>query len=116
LPDPADDDNVTEPPEQKVVGPPGVMVGVEGVELTVPLAATLRVVAHCEVQATLPDGLPDADAAKRTNTAELPTVPLLGVKDTLGPYAPPDEVLTSNPVGAVTTRSAVRLVPLTLND
>lgn len=78
------DVRVTDPPVQKVVGPPGVMVGVAGVEPMVPLAATFLVVAHCDVHATLPDGLPEADAAKRTKTLVLPTVPLLGVNERLG--------------------------------
>ena len=33
--DPADDVRPTDPPEQKVVGPPAVIVGVEGIGLTV---------------------------------------------------------------------------------
>ena len=35
LPDALEDVNVTDPPEQKVVGPPALIVGVEGTGLTV---------------------------------------------------------------------------------
>ena len=38
--EPALDDNVTLPPEQKVFGPPAVIVGVNGDEFTVIILAT----------------------------------------------------------------------------
>ena len=42
------------------------------------------------------------------------TVPLEGARFTLAPYPLPDEVETSNPVGAVTVMLVVRLVPETV--
>lgn len=84
--------------------------------VAVPLAATFWVVAPVEVQAIFPEGEPDADAAIRTKMVVVLTVPLDGVKETEPANPPPEVVDTSKPVGAVTTRLAVRSVPDTVND
>ena len=46
----------------------------------------------------------------------LATVPLVWVRVNEDPYVPPEEVEISNPVGAVTVISAVRLLAEALND
>jgi hypothetical protein len=45
-------DNVTEPPEQKVVGPPAVMVGTAGSAFTVTVVAVLEALRHPEALPT----------------------------------------------------------------
>ena len=45
-------DNVTEPPEQNVVGPPAVMVGTAGSALTVTVVAVLEALRHPEAFVT----------------------------------------------------------------
>ena len=84
-----------------------------GKAFTVPLAATVWVVAPVLAQVTLPLGVPVAVEAMRTKIVVISTIPPLCVSVTDGPKSPPS-VLTSKSVGAVTVISAVRLLPLTL--
>lgn len=86
-----------------------------GNAFTVPVAATFIVVAPVDSQVIFPDGVPDAEALKRTKTVLVVTVPDDGVKETL-PAKPVAVVAdTSKPAGAVTIRAAERPVPATVN-
>ena len=78
--------------------------------------ALVKVVAFVLVADKLPDGVPVADAATRTYMVVVATVPVEGVNETVFAKPDPEVVETSNPVGAVTTRAAVKLVPETVYD
>jgi len=82
--------------------------------VTIPLATTFCVVAPVEVIAILPLGVPVALVVKRTKIVVLFTVPAVSVKLTVLAKPLPDVVLTSNPVGGVITKLAVKSVPLTV--
>jgi hypothetical protein len=111
----ADEDvKVTLPPVQNVVGPPGVMMGVGGKGLTVPLTATLTVVTPVEASVILPEGVPVADAASLTYIVVLATAPPDGGKVRVVAKPLPLVVETSKPVGAVITIPVVRLLPETV--
>jgi hypothetical protein len=105
---------VTLPPAQKVVGPPGVIVGVAGIGFTVPVTATLAVGAPVEANVILPEGVPVADAAMRTYIVVLATTPPDCVKVTVEAKPLPLVVEISNPAGAVILILAVRLLPDTV--
>lgn len=111
----ADDEvKVTLPPVQKVVGPPGVIVGVGGIGLTVPDTATFTVVTPLDATVILPDGVPVADAAMRTYIMVFGTEPpdCVNVSEELNPL--PLVIEISKSVGAVIVISAVNALPETV--
>lgn len=111
----ADDEvNVTLPPAQKVVGPPGVIVGVGGAGFTVPLTATSTVITPVEATVIFPEGVPEADAAIRTYIMVLATVPPDWVKVTDAPNPLPLVVEISKSAGAVIMILAVNALPDTV--
>lgn len=111
----ADDEvNVTLPPTQKVVGPPGVIVGADGNGFTVPVSATLTVVTPTEATVIFPDGVPVADAAMRTYIIVLGTEPPDCVNVSVEANPLPLVVEISKPVGAVIKIFAVSAVPETV--